>query len=270
MMSSTTEEDPFLQPLVRRKLKRPPATISRDVLAQLSSTRPLFASYLRIRSLSTNPSSPELASALTDLETSLASLAEDLADLVASVQAIESNPSQYGISTAELARRKRLVQEVGGEIEDMREELAVKTTPQSGQSAKPSHPASFAPGDNSRARADDGAADARADDDQDAYAEFEHQQQLGMMREQDKHLDGVSQTVGNLRRQAGDMGRELEEQSEMLHVVDETVERVSGRLQSGMQKLQHVMRRNEDRWSGYCIGVLIFVLILLLFLLVVL
>ncbi|KAG5921594.1 hypothetical protein E4U42_005789, partial [Claviceps africana] len=115
-MSSTNEEDPFLQ-------------VQQDVLAQLSSTRPLFASYLRIRSLSTDPSSPELASARSDLQGSLASLAEDLADLVASVQAIESSPSQYGISAAELTRRKRLVQEVGGEIEDMREELASSSAP---------------------------------------------------------------------------------------------------------------------------------------------
>ncbi|KAG6008049.1 hypothetical protein E4U21_005062 [Claviceps maximensis] len=255
MMSSTNEEDPFLQ-------------VQQDVLAQLSSTRPLFASYLRIRSLSTSPSSPELASALADLESSLASLAEDLTDLVASVQAIESNPSQYGISADELARRKRLVQEVGGEIEDMREELVSKTTlagsgpgaatTASASSAKLPDPGSFA------------VSDDDADGDGDGYAEFEHQQQLGMMREQDEHLDGVSQTVGNLRRQAGDMGRELEQQTEMLQVVDETAERVSGRLQSGMQKLQHVMQRNEDRWSGCCISVLIFLLILLLLLLVIL
>ncbi|KAG5931379.1 hypothetical protein E4U53_001803 [Claviceps sorghi] len=246
MMSSTNEEDPFLQ-------------VQQDVLAQLSSTRPLFASYLRIRSLSTDPSSPELASARSDLEASLASLAEDLTDLVASVQAIESSPSQYGISPAEAARRKRLVEEVGGEIQDMREELASRPA------AAPARPGMPDP----RASVADPDPDPDPDD-ADAYAAFEHQQQLGMLREQDEHLDGVSQTVGNLRRQAGDMGRELEQQSEMLHVVDETVERVSGRLQSGMQKLQHVMRRNEDRWSGYCIGVLIFVLILLLFLLVIL
>ncbi|KAG5975253.1 hypothetical protein E4U55_007749, partial [Claviceps digitariae] len=208
-----------------------------DVLAQLSSTRPLFASYLRIRSLSTSPSSPELASALTDLETSLASLTEDLADLVASVQAIESNPSQYGISTAELARRKRLVQEVGGEIEDMREEIASSKTPLAGPdtTTSASRPSAKLPDPNSFAVGDDADPDADAD----GYAEFEHQQQLEIMREQDQHLDGVHQTVGNLRRQAGDMGRELEEQSEMLHLVDETVERVGGRLQSGMQKLQH-------------------------------
>ncbi|KAG6112405.1 hypothetical protein E4U14_002089 [Claviceps sp. LM454 group G7] len=244
MMSSTNDEDPFLQ-------------VQQDVLTQLSSTRPLFASYLRIRSLSTDPSSPELSSALTDLETSLASLEEDLSDLDASVQAIQANPTQYGVSSAELARRKRLVQEIGGEMEDMRQELASKAGPSLSRAADLPDPSSFAVGDG------DG-------DEEDGFAEFEHQQQLGMMREQDDHLEGVHQTVGNLKRQAGTIGRELEEQGEMLDMVDETAERVGGRLQNGMQKLGHVMRQNEDRWSGWCIGILIFVLILVLFLLVIL
>lgn len=107
----------------------------------------------------------------------------------------------------------------------------------------------------------EGAGD---DDDDDYVAEMEQQQQLDMMREQDQHLDGVFRTVGNLRQQADDMGRELEEQHEILEVVDEAADRVGSRLQNGMQKLQYVIRNNEDRWSGWCIGVLIFVLILLL------
>ncbi|POR36014.1 t-SNARE affecting a late Golgi compartment protein 1 [Tolypocladium paradoxum] len=242
MMSSTNEEDPFLQ-------------VQQDVLTQLSSTRPLFASYLRIRSLSTNASSPELASARSDLESALASLAEDLADLVASVQAVESNPAQYGLSADEVARRGRLVQEVGGEIEDMREELNKNIDNARVSGADLPDPSSFAIADG------DGG---------DGYAEFEQQQQVEMMREQDQHLDGVFQTVGNLRRQADDMGRELEEQHEMLELVDEAADRVGSRLQSGMQKLQHVIRKNEDRWSSCCIAVLIFVLILLLVLLLIL
>ncbi|KGQ07223.1 T-SNARE affecting a late compartment protein 1 [Beauveria bassiana D1-5] len=84
-------------------------------------------------------------------------------------------------------------------------------------------------------------------EEEDSYAEFEQQQQLEMMRDQDQHLDGVFQTVGNLRRQADDMGRELEEQHEMLEVVDGVADRVGGRLQNGMSKLQTVIRRNEDR-----------------------
>lgn len=244
MMSSTNEEDPFLQ-------------VQQDVLSQISSIRPLFASYLRIRSLASSHTSPELTSARTELETALSSLAEDLADLVASVQAIESNPSQFGISDHEASRRKRLVQEVGSEIQDMREELNknIASTSGGGGGDLPD-PSSFAIGDG------DGGGDA--------YTEFEQQQQVEIMQEQDRHLDGVFHTVGNLRRQADDMGRELEEQNEMLEVVDDLADRVGNRLQTGMAKLQYVMRKNEDRLSSCCIGVLIFVLILLLVLLLIL
>lgn len=186
----------------------------------------------------------------------MSSLAEDLADLVASVQAIESNPSQFGISDHEASRRKRLVREVGAEIQDMREELNKNIANTSGGGGDLPDPSSFAIGDG------DGGGDA--------YTEFEQQQQMEIMQEQDRHLDGVFHTVGNLRRQADHMGRELEEQNEMLEVVDDLADRVGNRLQTGMAKLQYVMRNNEDRLSSCCIGVLIFVLILLLVLLLIL
>ncbi|KAI0403235.1 SNARE domain-containing protein [Xylaria palmicola] len=244
----------------------------------MQSARPLFASYLRIRSLSATPAqSPEVASARADLESALSTLAEDLADLVESVRAVEADPSHYGLSAHELSRRRKLVDEVGGEIEDMREELARQTATLASASAGPSGSraaaaARAAAGDDlppPSAFALDDAGSARGDDD-DNYAEFEHRQQLLMMREQDEQLDGVFTTVGNLRRQADDMGRELEEQHEMLEHVDTLADRVGGRLQTGMQKLGYVMRRNEDRYSSCCIATLITVLIILLVLLLVL
>jgi t-SNARE syntaxin family protein len=243
MMASTTEGDPFLQ-------------VQQDVLNQLASTRPLFASYIRIRSLTSAASSPELASARADLEAALSALADDLADLVDSVQAVESNPAAFGLSADEVLRRKRLVQEAGGEVDDMREELSKKLGAVSASAGGDlPDPSSFAVADG------DGG---------DGYTEFEQQQQVDMMRDQDQHLDGIFQTVGNIRRQADDMGRELEEQREMLEEVDVVADRVGGRLQTGVQKLQHVMRQNEDRYSSCCIAVLIFVLILLLVLLLIL
>ncbi|KJZ71766.1 hypothetical protein HIM_08851 [Hirsutella minnesotensis 3608] len=161
-------------------------------------------------------------------------------------------PGRCSPRTCASGPSRRLVQEVSGEIDDMREELAKKLDAAGPATADLPDPGSF----------------AAADDDY--AAQFEQQQQVEMMREQDQHLDGVFQTVGNLRRQADDMGRELEEQHEMLELVDDAADRVGTRLQNGMQKLQYVMRQNEDRWSSCCIGVLIFVLILLLILLLIL
>ncbi|KAI8633039.1 SNARE domain-containing protein [Xylariaceae sp. FL1651] len=266
MMSSTNEEDPFLQ-------------VQQDVLAQMQNARPLFASYLRIRSLSSTPAqSPEVASARSDLESALSTLAEDLADLVESVRAVESDPSHYGLTAHELSRRKKLVDEVGGEIEDMREELARQTAALAASSSSSSKPAGSRAAAAARQAANedlpppsafafDEGGSAQGDDN---YAEFEHGQQVQMMRDQDQQLDGVFVTVGNLRRQADDMGRELEEQHEMLETVDTLADRVGGRLQTGMQKLGYVMRRSEDRYSSCCIAVLITVLIILLVLLLVL
>lgn len=250
----------------------PPRPARRDVLAQLQQTRPLFASYLRIRSLTTAADSPELAAARADLEGALGSLAEDLTDLVESVRAVETNPAQYGLTAAELRRRQQLVQEVGGEVEDMREELA-KTLAQAQAGASSSSKKAR----DARRAANSDLPDPNAfalggDDDgnPDYSAEFEQQQQAHMMREQDEQLDSVFVTVGNLRRQADDMGREIEEQREMIEVVDNLADRVGGRLQTGMAKLSVIARRNEDRWSSCCIAALIMVLIILLVLLLIL
>lgn len=222
---------------------------------------------MRIRSLTSAPSNPELAAARADLEAALGSLGEDLEDLRAAVQAVESSPAQYGLSAAEVKRRQRLVQEVGGEVEDMAEELAKGGQSSSSSRARAAKaaaagdlpdPNAFALGDNEN------------EEDDDYAAEFEQQQQVQMMREQDDMLDQTFVTVGNIRRQADDMGRELEEQREMLEVVDTMAERVQGRLQSGLAKMAYVARKNEDRWSGCCIAALIMVLIILLVLLLIL
>lgn len=242
MMSSTNEQDPFLQ-------------VQADVLSQLTQTRSLFTSYLRIRSLTPNATSPELKSARADLETALLELSEDLADLVESVAAVQDDPYKYGLEIEEVARRKRLVDEVGNEVEDMREELnkGIEAISRKGGYA-----------------ADEQDAERGTAREHDYNAEFEQQQQLQMMHEQDEQLDGVFRTVGNLRQQADEMGRELEEQGEMLEQTDTLADRVGGRLQTGMQKMQHVLRKNEDSMSSCCIAVLIFVLIILLILVIIL
>lgn len=238
---------------------------SSDVLSELNHIRPLFTSYLRIRSLSltsapsstpTKPS-PELVSARKELQTSLSQLSEDLADLVESVRAIQQDPYKYGLEIEEVSRRQRLIDEVGNEVEGMREELE--------RSASAAVPNVQGQGKGKGLERDD-----REGEGQDDYAAFEQQQQLHMLAEQDETLTSVFHTVGNLRQQADDMGRELEEQAGMLEETDRLADRVGGRLETGMKKMREVVRRNEDGLSSCCIAVLIFVLILLLILVLVL
>lgn len=242
MMASQNDEDPFLQ-------------VQADVLSALNTSRPLFKSYLRIRSSASSANSPELREARSELEQTLHDLSQDLEDLVESVKAAEVDPYKFGLEIDEVERRRRLVKDVGDEIESMREELH--------QTVKHANRGKgLANGDV--------LPDPDAFEDEDNYAAFEQERQVEMMHEQDEALDGVFRTVGNLRQQADDMGRELEEQGELLNDVDNVADRVGGKLQTGLKKVGWVIQKNEDTWSSCCIAVLIFVLILLLVLLLIL
>ncbi|KAI4116608.1 MAG: hypothetical protein LQ345_003014 [Seirophora villosa] len=243
-MASMGQDDPFLE-------------AQADLLATLNTTRSLFSSYLRIRSLAASASSPELAQARSELEANLHDLSSDLQDLIDSVKAVEGDPFRYGLDIDEVGRRRKLVEEVGGEVEDMREE--VKSLANGQKRAGP----------NASALPPPSAFDPDAPDGDD-YEAFEQQRQVEIMQEQDEALDGVFKTVGNLRQQADDMGRELEEQQEMLEEVETLAERVGGKLQTGIKKVGWVIKKNEETMSSCCIVVLIFVLTLLLVLVIIL
>lgn len=205
-------EDPFLQ-------------VQTDVLTLLDSTRPLFSSYIRIRSSATSATNPQLIEARKDLEANLIDLSTDLQDLVDSVKAVEHDPYRYGLDIDEVSRRRKLVADISGEVEEMHKQLNQTLS-------------------NSNGLADpDSFGDAEGDDDD--YGAWQEQRQMEIMHEQDEALEGVFQTVGNLRAQADVMGRELEEQAEMLEDVESQMDRVDGKLQSNIKKLNYVIRKNE-------------------------
>ena len=203
-----------------------------DVLAALKQARSLFASYIRIRSLASSASSPELIQARKELESTVKDLSADLQDLVDSVKAVEGDPFRYGLDIDEVGRRRKLVKDAGDEIEGMRQEFMRNVIgPQSngGINGSLPPPSAF------------DADDAEQDD----YSAFEQQRQVEMMHGQDEQLDGVFKTVGNLRQQADDMGRELEEQAEMIEDVDKAADRVQGKLNTGLKRVGEVIRKNE-------------------------
>lgn len=115
--------------------------------------------------------------------------------------------------------------DVGGEVESMRRELEGVVVEANGPGIRGKNGLP----DPNRFSVSGGGGDGEDD----PYGEFEHQQQLEMMQEQDEQLDGVFRTVENLRTQAEDMGRELEEQAGMLQQVDTLADRVGGSCRLG-------------------------------------
>jgi t-SNARE syntaxin family protein len=176
-----------------------------------------------------------LREARGELEQTLQDLSQDLEDLVESVKAVEHDPYRFGLEIDEVERRRRLVKDVGDEIENMRDELQ--------------HTIQDAKNKGKHAANGDSLPDPDSFEDEDNYAAFEQEQQVEMMHQQDEALDGVFRTVGNLRQQADDMGRELEEQGEMLNEVDIVADRVGGKLQTGIKKVGWVIKKNEGTAS---------------------
>jgi t-SNARE syntaxin family protein len=123
---------------------------------------------------------------------------------------------------------------VGGEIEQMRTELAQAVS--AAPAAELPNPTEF-----------DAALDEEEGRGDDYYASLEQQRQTELMHEQDEQLDGVFRTVGNLRQQANDMGRELEDQAVMIEEVDTLADRVGGKLNNGMARIRHIVRKNEGK-----------------------
>lgn len=178
-----------------------------------------------------------------ELETTLHELTADLQDLIESVRVIEQDPYRFGIELDEVQRRRDLVGDVGREVEEMREELKRTVTV---NAATASSSASAPAGAGLPNPSDfDNLLDEERDGDY--YAEMERQQQLHTMQDQDQQLDGVFKTVGNLRQQASDMGRELEDQGAMLEDVDTLADRVGGKLQTGVRRVGHIIRKNEGK-----------------------
>ena len=224
-----------------------------DVLADFRTTRSLHASYLRIRSLASSPTSPELIQARQELESALLDLHADIQDLADSVKAVEGDPFKFGLDIEEVGRRRQFVKSVGDEVDGMRDEA--KSNISTSSKGKGKHilengstglplPSAFNEVEEVQ----------RGVDDEDDYGAFEQQRQVEMMHDQDEQLDGVFKTVGNLKVQADTMGRELEEQAGMINDVDRVADRVGGKLQNGIKKVGWVIKHNEGmRHASGCI-----------------
>jgi len=193
-------------------------------------------------------------SAIEDLTT-------DLEDLRLAVSECERDPYRFGLEIQQVAQRRRWLTEIEGEIGDMQEELDKESlhvgnssfSPVNGSSSDSNYnnnnkrqsynPDNHINGNSNNDRDYDNSKNNNDNDDPYTAHEQLHQQQL--MRNQDEQLDSVYRTVRNLGIQAGDMGRELEEQNEIIQETDAIADRVDSKLKKGVKGLDRFIRKNE-------------------------
>ncbi|TRM63742.1 t-SNARE [Schizophyllum amplum] len=233
--------------------KDPYYDLQNEVQASLQTASQLRASYARIRNMAVSQDSEELVWARNELKATLATLEADMEDLEGSVQIVESTGARmFGLDDSEVQERRKFVEHVRREVENMRAEVSGKprSRPPSYASPAPSRPQSWMPqGPSTPPREDE--------DDQTAWAREEQQM---IMRDQDRTMDTISGTLTTLAQQAGLMGQEIGEHVEMLGDLEQGVDRAENMLDSAMNRMKHFMRKSEEKGSGWCIIILIIVL----------
>lgn len=85
-----------------------------------------------------------------------------------------------------------------------------------------------------------------------------------MIREQDNTMDSIAGTLNTLAQQASLMGQEIGQHNEMLDDLEQNVDKTDTKLSDSMRRLRKFLRDSEEKGSGWCIVILMLVLLALL------
>ncbi|KAG2142485.1 snare protein TLG1/Syntaxin [Suillus clintonianus] len=236
--------------------------VQQDIQSSLQTASTLRSSFLRIRS-SAREGSEELVLARNELKATLATLDTDLEDLEESVKMVEeTGPRYFGLDDAEVSERRKYVGRVRREIEGMRVDIEGRNLPSGGKSLSTPLQSQLSLPSGSRSTLPiPGSQSGEPDDEQ---AKWAHEEQQLLIQEQDRTMDSISGTLNTLAQQAGLMGHEIVEHVEMLDDLEANVDRTDSKLSDAMRRMKKFARDTEETKSGWCITILIIVLIALL------
>ncbi|KAH9171300.1 t-SNARE [Lactarius sanguifluus] len=228
--------------------------VQSEIQSALQTAEQLRASFLRIRSTA-HDGNEELEWARNELKAMLSTLDADLEDLEESVKIVETTGARmFGLDDREVIQRRRYVSHVRGEIEKMRAEVEGRQPNDSVDAATPSRPDTRSPSSG---------AD-REPRDEDHQAQWALEEQQMMFQQQDQTINSIAGTLSTIAQQAGLMGSEISEHNEMLDDLDRNVDRTDSKLSDAMRKMRKFVRETEEKRSGWCIAILIVVLLMLL------
>ncbi|KAH9981638.1 t-SNARE [Russula compacta] len=228
--------------------------VQSEIQSSLQAVEQLRASFLRIRSTA-REGNEELEWTRNELKATLSVLENDLGDLEESVKIVETTGARmFGLDDREVVQRRRYVSHVRSEIQTMRAEIEGR--PQS-DSAGPSTPIPS----NTHPPSSGSAQEPTSEDHQ---AQWVRQEQQLMIQQQDQTINTIAGTLSTIAQQAGLMGSEISEHNEMLDDLDRGVDRTDSKLSDAMRRMRNFVRETEGRKSGWCIAILIVVLLILL------
>ncbi|KAG1745252.1 snare protein TLG1/Syntaxin [Suillus lakei] len=237
--------------------------VQREIQFLLQTASTLRSSFLRIRSLARD-GSEELVLARNELKTTLAALDTDLEDLEESVKMVEdTGPRYFGLDDAEVSERRKYVGRIRREIEGMRADVEGRNLPPGGKSPPTPLQSQSSLPSSSRSPLQP-VPDSQSGEPDDEQAKWAHEEQQLLLQEQDRAMDSISGTLNTLAQQAGLMGHEINEHVEMLDDLEANVDRTDSKLSNAMRRMKKFARDTEETKSGWCITILIIVLVVLL------
>ncbi|KAK6904021.1 hypothetical protein I203_107534 [Kwoniella mangroviensis CBS 8507] len=235
-----------------------------DVKREIESTLSTLPDLLSAHG-SSDPSSSTYYEIQEELKNTLQILEGDLEDLEESVRVVEGMGDRWGISPDEVGNRRSFVERVKKDIRGLKS----RVTPNKGKGkAKVRSDKNGRYKDNPDIDLERGYNDDDGDDMEEAKRWEAEQQQL-LVKRQDDTLGVISGTLHTLASQAGLIGSEVAEQSEMLDDLGNRVDSTDTKLRKVQKSMSDFIRRNEETKSGWCIGILIVILMILLLLVII-
>lgn len=193
-----------------------------------------------------------------DFQNNYQELVETLEDLKQAVKILESNPSQFSLTPSDIVNRKQILAQLQQKIALLQKDW----------DARVSNPQRLREVTTMSNRISQDGSNPFSDS-QRIDLEFNQFQQQELIQSQDLQLDQIHKTMQSLNQQATLMGGELEDQGHMLDELDQEMDTVGNKLQRGLRRVNHVIEKNRETASNWCIGILMVVLCILLVVLIV-
>lgn len=197
-----------------------------------------------------------------ELEVTVHNAEELLFDMQQALDAVLQHPELFSITSEELNRRGALVKQWERDVQKPRDELREasrkrKNAAQLSASAK-------AAGVTTE---DLAAAQARRNEENSSYLKQEHEAQQATMAEQDQAVDRIHDGVKRIKNNTELIHEELKKQETMLDDLERGMNQVQVKLESAVKKVAKLLDQTSDKKKFICIGVLLFILIILVYVL---